>query len=1082
MARVFTATELALRVASPVRLHLLAAIPGSWARRWLGLGSPTFTMFPLSRIAAGRCPLPGAWFVAALLLVANWGWCASASSPAANDQNVQVTREEVRVLVLNSYHVGYNWSDGEQAAVLRTLAEGRPDIVPSVEYLDWRRYPNPARTATLLAYLDQKYGRRPFDLVIALDDPAVTFALEHREHFGAMVPVVFGGVNDVEPEHFRKYPAVTGVAQTYDFAGTLALIRRLQPKVRRIAAVHCLTESGLASRRAFEKVLARDTPPFAVDWVAGWTEASLLQSVSRLPDDTAVLVLSVFRDEAGKVLVDDPEFGRALAARSSVPVYFVAPPLVRSSSGDTWASAVWQGMGGSLLSEERHGELVGRLALRILAGEPVERIPIVTESPARVSFDFRQLQRFGIAPALLPAGAEVFHAPSTFYQVHRSRIIAGIVVIVVLATTVLLLLWIIVLRRRAELALRRSHEHFELIARATNDAVWDWDLVDGSLWWNDGYVEQLQLPAGTAMGLAAWETHIHPDDRDWVVQSLRDATRNDREHWAVEYRVMRGDGETRHVLDRIFLEREEGRVVRVLGARIDLTDRQRAERERIRLAAAVEQSAAAILLFESDGAIRYVNPAFMRATGAEALHTMQEVCALFRTGDTHEPMGLARIQEVVGREGSWAARLEGRRRDGGTCRMQMAAYPIRDQHGALLSYVLVGQDVTQEARLEEQVRLSQKMEAVGLLAGGIAHDFNNLLQVIGGFALQAQEATDAADRNECLDQVREACLRAAQLTRQLLVFSRDEKSAQFTDLDLNELLTGQTKMLQRLLDAQIEVVLKPAPALGNVRGDRGQIEQVFMNLCINARDAMPRGGRITLEVDEADLDADYCAAHPWATTGRFVRVAVTDTGIGMDRATLARIFDPFFTTKPKDKGTGLGLAIVYGIVRKHGGLINVYSEVGVGTTFRVFLPVQARGAADAGGTHSAAVAGGRGTILLAEDDLSVGKLAKRVLEKAGYTVLAADDGARAWQLYCDRAAEIDLVVLDAIMPGLSGREIYEKVRERDPHKPVLFCSGYSAGTIQPEFFPAGEVKMLGKPYNPNELLRIVAELLENRTG
>ncbi len=1024
--------------------------------------------------------LLGAFAAIIFLLAPTSGPSAPGTTESAGE-TAQATPQGMRVLVLNSYHPGYNWSDGEQAAVLRTLAEGRPDILPSVEYLDWRRYPNPARTATLLAHLEQKYSRRPFDLVIALDDPAVTFVLEHREYFGATVPVVFGGVNDVEPEYFKKFPAVTGVAQTYDFAGTLALIHRLQPNVRRIAAVHCLTESGLASRHAFEKVVARDKPPFEIDWVAGWTAESLLQHLSRLPDDTAVLVLSIFRDEAGKVLVDDPEFGRSLAARSRVPVYFVAPPLVRSSRGDTWESAVWQGMGGSLLSEERHGELVGRLALRVLGGEPIERIPIVAESPARVAFDYRQMERFGISQDLLPAGAEVFHAPTTFYQVHRSRIIAGIVAIVVLATTVMLLVWVILLRRRAELALRRSHEHFELIARATNDAVWDWDLIAGSLWWNEGYVEQLKLPAGTSMGFAAWESHIHADDRAWLVKSLREAMHSDREHWAVEYRVVRGDGETRHVLDRIFMERQpDGRALRVLGARIDLTDRQRAEQERIRLAAAVEQSAAAILLFETDGTIRYVNPAFARATGFESPRTMQEVCALFRSGEEAEPITMPRIQAAVMRDGHWSARLAGTRRDGVACQMQMAAYPIRDKGEAILSYVLVGQDVTREARLEDQVRLSQKMEAVGLLAGGIAHDFNNLLQVIGGFAMQAQEATADDDRNECLQQVREACARAVQLTRQLLVFSRDDKCAQLTDLDLNELLAGQIKMLRRLLDAQVEVVLKPAATLGNVRGDRGQIEQVFMNLCINARDAMPRGGRITLEVGEVDFDADYCAAHPWAAPGRFVQVAVTDTGTGMDRATMARIFDPFFTTKPKDKGTGLGLAVVYGIIQKHGGLIHVYSEVGVGTTFRVYLPVQARGAAAAPQTDRAAVRPGSGTILIAEDDPSVGKLATRVLEKAGYTVLVVEDGERAWQLYLERSASIDLLVLDAILPGLSGREIYEKVRSRDPHKPVLFCSGYSAGTIQPEFFPGDEVKMLGKPYNPNELLRLVAELLQKK--
>ncbi len=985
------------------------------------------------------------------------------------------------MLVLNSYHLGYNWSDGEQAAVLRTLAEGRPDVLPSVEYLDWRRFPNPARTETLLSYFEQKYSRRPFDLIVALDDPAVNFVLEHRAHFGAAVPVVFGGVNDVEPEHFATVPAVTGVAQTYDFAGTLALIHRLQPEVKRVVAVHCRTESGLASRHAMEKVLALHPQPFAIEWLTGWTAESLLQNLSRLPDDTAVLVVSVFRDEAGKVLVDDPEFGRSLAARSRVPVYFVAPPLVRHSSGDSWDTAIWQGIGGSLLAEDRHGELVGELALRVLNGEPIESISIVTESPARVAFDFRQLQRFGIPPGRLPAGAEVFHAPSSFYQVHRASIVAGVVTIVVLAAAVLLLMWVILLRRRAELALRRSHEHFQLMARATNDAVWDWDIGAGSMWWNEGYFEQLKLPADAVMGWTAWESHLHPDDRGWVVQSLRETLHSAREHCSIEYRVVRSDGEVRHVFDRVLVERQDGKALRALGARLDLTDRRHAEEERTRLAEAVEQSASAVLLFSAEGTVQYANPAFTRATGHEAPRTLQAIGALFRDNERGESMTLARVEAVVAREGRWSARMAGVRRDGSGCMLQLAVYPIRDQAGGIRSYVLVGEDVTREARLEDQVRLSQKMEAVGLLAGGIAHDFNNLLQVIGGFAGQAQEAETAEDRNECLGQIRDATTRAVQLTRQLLVFSRDDKAGIAADIDLNELLAGQIKMLRRLLDAHVEVVLKPAAAPGNIRGDRGQIEQVFMNLCINARDAMPHGGKITLEVSPVRFDADYCSAHPWARSGEFMQVAVTDTGIGMDRATLARIFDPFFTTKPKDKGTGLGLAVVYGIVQKHGGLIHVYSEVGVGTTFRIYFPVQARLAAAQPGTGRVEARRGSGLVLLAEDDPSVGKLATRVLEKAGYKVMLAEEGEKALRLFREHAGEIDLVVLDAILPGLSGREIYEQIRGVDPHKPVLFCSGYSAGTIQPEFFPGDEVKMLGKPYDPNELLRLVGDLMERNT-
>ncbi|MFT3828911.1 MAG: ATP-binding protein [Opitutaceae bacterium] len=1002
-----------------------------------------------------------------------------ASSPAAAPN-----ASEPRVLVLNSYHLGYNWSDGEQAAVLRALAEARPDVRPSVEYMDWRRFPYPSRDALLLAHLDEKYKRQPFDLIIALDDPAVTFVLAHRDYFGATVPLVFGGVNDLDPEMLGTQRHVTGVAQTYDFSGTLALIQRLQPEVRRIAAVHCRTESGLATRHAFERVLAREPQPFAIDWVEGWTAESLLQYLERLPDDTAVLLLSIFRDEAGRVLVDDPEFGRSLALRSRVPVYFVAPPLVRFSRGDTWETAVWQGVGGSLLSEERHGELVGRLAVRVLEGESIEAIPVVTHSPALVAFDYEQLRRHGIPLERLPANAEVFHLPRTFYQVHRSSIVAGLIVIGALAVTVLVLCWIILMRRRAELALRRSHEHFELIARATNDAVWDQDLAAGTLWWNEGYAAQLQLPPGTAMTLAQWETHVHPEDRAWFLGGLRNTITSSVARKMLEYRVVRADGQTRHVLDRICIARNpDGGAVRVIGARIDLTDRMQAELERKRLAAAVEQSAVATALFGPDGAVQFVNPAFGRATGLEAPRNVADICARWRRdGEGGAELSLERVLAVVASEGRWSARLQVDRADGDTCLMQFAIYPIRDRADAIASYVLVGQDITRETKLEEQVRLSQKMEAVGLLAGGIAHDFNNLLQVIDGFTEQAQDATTDADRADCLQQVRAACGRAVQLTRQLLVFSRDDRSTKTVVLDLNQLLAGQAKLLRRLLEARIELVLVPAAIPATIVGDPGQLEQVFMNLCINARDAMPRGGRITIEIGETRFDADYCAVHPWARPGSFVQVAVTDTGTGMDRATLARIFEPFFTTKAKDKGTGLGLAVVYGIVQRHDGLIHVYSELGVGTTFRIFLPLQTRGTVETVGESPKPPQHGTGTILLAEDDPAVRALAERVLGRAGYTVLAAGDGAEALEVFRREREAISLVVLDAVLPTLSGREVYEEIRRLEARLPVVFCSGYTAGTIQPEYFPAEGVTMLGKPYAPNALLESIGALLAKTAG
>lgn len=1025
-----------------------------------------FSASALGRACLASClRLAAVWGILLFHFVPVWAQPAPESIP--------------RILVINSYHPGYNWSDGEQAGLMGVLLKDKAGILPNVEYLDWRRFPVTSRIPVFLDHLRQKFYKLPFDLIIALDDPAIALVLEHRDFFGRDVPVVFGGVNDVDPDFFRKHSGVTGVAQTYDYAGTLALIRQLQPEVRKIAAVHCRTESGLASRKGMEKVIARNEFPFQYEWIEGWTAESLLQRFRTLQSDTAVLLLSIFRDEAGRVLIDDDEFGRRLAAECPVPIYFLAPPMIQHFSENSWETAVWQGMGGSLLSADLHGEMVGKLALRILKGERPDAIPIVTQSPSRVAFDYRQMQRFGISTEELPANAELYHAPKTFYQVNRSRIIAGLGIIAFLSCTVVLLGWLLLLRRRAENALRRSNAHFETIARATNDAVWDWDVIAGTVWWNENYRNQLHLSPQTTGSFSAWEEHVHPADRAWLVQSLHEILKTDKENWEVEYRLQLQDGETRHILDRIWIERDvDGKALRVLGARLDLTDRKQAEEERIHLAAAVEQSSEVIMLVELDGAIRYVNSAFERATGYASPKTIRQVYELLCT-TREEQLTLQQISEQVTRTGHWTKRLEGVRRDGSKCVFYLILSPIRDRHEVTVGYVIVGEDVTRETKLEDQVRLSQKMEAVGLLAGGIAHDFNNLLQVIGGFAVQAQSAADEQERVECLAQVVEAAGRAKELTRQLLVFSRKEQG-QYAVLDLNHLLVGQMKMIRRFIDAHIEIDFQPSAEPIHIRGDQGQIEQVFMNLCINARDAIVKNGKIGIVSKPVVVDENYCIIHPWARPGKFVQVMVSDNGKGMDRDTQSRIFDPFFTTKPKDKGTGLGLAVVYGIVKKHDGLIHVYSEPDIGTCFKVYFPLCDQEMPAAAPSEDPAVEQGSGTILVAEDEDAVRNLDQVILTKAGYQVLVAADGNSALAIYLEQAEKIDLVMLDAIMPKMTGREVYQQIRVRDAHKPVLFCSGYSSGTLQLDF-PADEnLYMLEKPFSPGELLRQVAALLKGK--
>ncbi|WP_291272647.1 ATP-binding protein [Geothrix sp.] len=376
---------------------------------------------------------------------------------------------------------------------------------------------------------------------------------------------------------------------------------------------------------------------------------------------------------------------------------------------------------------------------------------------------------------------------------------------------------------------------------------------------------------------------------------------------------------------------------------------------------------------------------------------------------------------------------------------------------------------------EEQLRQTQKMEAVGQLAGGIAHDFNNLLTVIFG----ASEVLEMhLDGNANLAAIRQASERAAGLTRQLLTFSRRQILAP-ESLDLNASLTGLHPILQRLLGENIEIQAFCSPDLRKVFADPSQIEQVILNLAINARDAMPEGGSLILETANIDLDEAYAREHPGVTPGSFVMLAVSDTGHGMDKETQGRIFEPFFTTKERGKGTGLGLATVFGIVKQSGGHIWLYSEPGVGTTFKIYFPeIQREHQSHAGPELPAAAdEGGSETILLVEDEDQVRSVTGTILRQAGYTVLEARNGAEAEALCAQCMDEIHLLLTDVIMPGMNGRQVSERVTSAHPNLAVLFMSGYTDDAILRHGVLEANVPFLQKPFTPAKLRMKVREAL-----
>jgi two-component system, cell cycle sensor histidine kinase and response regulator CckA len=383
------------------------------------------------------------------------------------------------------------------------------------------------------------------------------------------------------------------------------------------------------------------------------------------------------------------------------------------------------------------------------------------------------------------------------------------------------------------------------------------------------------------------------------------------------------------------------------------------------------------------------------------------------------------------------------------------------------------------ARTEEQFLQSQKMEAVGRLAGGVAHDFNNLLSVILGYGeiLLSDSQVDEAARAD-IREITRAGERAADLTRQLLAFSRQQVLAP-TVLDLNAVLAGMGSMLVRLLGEDVELRTLPGAALGRVLVDPGQIEQVILNLVVNARDAMPRGGSLTIETANVELDAGYSTEHPGANPGPHVLLAVSDTGTGMDAETRARIFEPFFTTKEKGKGTGLGLSTVFGIVRQSGGTVWVYSEPGHGTTFKIYLP---RTQDDRRPSVPAPAPDpsprGTETILLTEDDTALRVLARVALVRLGYQVLEAADADEALLLAARYSGPIHLLLTDVVMPKVSGRELAERLAAVRPDTRVLFMSGYTDDTVVRHGVLAAGIAFLQKPITPQSLARKVREVLD----
>ncbi len=799
--------------------------------------------------------------------------------------------------------------------------------------------------------------------------------------------------------------------------------------------------------------------------------------------------------------------------------------------------------------------------------------------------------------------------------------------------------------REAAEALRSATERFELVSRATNDAVWDWDFRTGLASRNEAYQALFGYPPQSAPRIAAWKDRIHPEDRDRVVGGLRRAVESGGSSWTDEYRFICADGSVRVVLDRGYVSRNaEGAPLRMVGAMMDVTARRRAEqleraiyriaeaantdvglrellhdihaivgellpaenfyialydeatelltfpyyvdqrdppppprrlglglteyvlrtgaalsaspkvhrvleqrgeviligapsedwlgvplktlertigvlvvqtytagvqygeREReilqfvsSQVAAAIERKRTEEQLREGESKYRLIfesNPEAMWVYHRESLRFLAiNDAAMRRYGYSRaefQAMSVTDIRLAEDRprteaapapsdhEDAFLSGLRHRRKDGTLLDVEIRSDPI-DFAGQPARLVLV-RDVTEQKQLEDRLRQAQKMEAVGQLAGGIAHDFNNLLTAITGYTdLLLEDAAAEGPMRQDLEEIRKAAWRAAALTQQLLAFSR-KQVLESRVIDLNTVVSGAERLLGRLLEEHIALRTELAADLGLVKADPAQFEQVIVNLAVNARDAMPRGGELRIETRNIELDSRLTAEHSVVPAGSYVELSVADTGTGMDERIKARLFEPFFTTKGLGKGTGLGLSTVYGIVKQSGGSIAVASTPGKGTVFTITLPRvdgEAEGLAAPSAPHG--VLGGTEAILLVEDESALRAVARRVLVRYGYQVIEAPDAESALGLAAAHSETLDLLLTDVIMPGLSGAELANRLTALRPRIRVLFMSGYSDEAIAQQGVLAPRSAYLQKPFEPEALARKVREVLDGAT-
>lgn len=913
-----------------------------------------------------------------------------------------------RILVLNSYHMGYDWSENEMEGVREGISKAFPRSETFIEYLDTKKFQNKQLFSRMAELLEAKYPARKIDVIIAMDNAALEFATKYRQRIAPDTPLVFCGINNYEPAMIAGQTRITGVAEFHDFVGTLKLALQLHPNTHNIIAINDFTDTGIAIRHELKKS-AEQFPAIKLHFMEEMPLEEMVHALKAIPSDYLVLMLSYTVEKGGRTF-SHAEAARLVSEASPVPVYSV------------YAEQLGSGViGGRMMKGQIQGQKAAELAVRILGGESPENIPVVTGDLSHPAFDSLVMKKFAVRAKKLPAETLIINKPSSTLHVNKN--IAWIVTLLVVLTSIgmLTLLFNVRKRKRLEEMLRLKIDEYQ---ESQEELLATEEMLRSQV---DEYVLSQDALLATEEQLRSQIAEFRSThDQLLATEEMLRVQLESVEESSQKFKAVFEHSPITVALTSI----PEGRYNDVNQGFVDMFGYSREE--------ALGRTTVELGVWQSESA-RNIYLQQLRATGF--VHNYEAEMRR-KNGEIFTVLFSGVLLEIAGKP-------------------------------SVLSTVM---EITELKRLQNQLLQSQKMDVVGQLAGGIAHDFNNMLAGIMAAAELLKLRLKGDEKNsKTVAAILEAATRSAELTRELLTFSR-KASLAGQPVRVNDAITAVMGLLEHTIDKQINVIATLAESDPVVMGDQTQLQNALLNLGINARDAMPNGGTLAISSTLVLMDEIACRTVSLALTpGRYVEIAVCDTGVGMTQEVVEHIFEPFFTTKAAGKGTGLGLAAVYGTVQNHKGELYVQSKPGVGSLFKMYLP--AIEAEEGETVCTPEIVAGSGGILLVDDEKILRDVGRELLEDIGYTVYVAENGEHALAVFAAHCNEISLVIMDIIMPKMGGREAFLELRSLDPGLKVLFCSGFSNAETDVELSKLGACGFIHKPYNRADLSRAVVEAM-----